>query len=203
MDPLSLTASIIAIIGVGGEAAKAVRKLASLKGAPSLVLALNNEISDLYLVVLAIRDVHQRQRASSALSPNNASTDDTITSTLLRANEKVLELRALHQRLTSWTTGPSGLSTLNKASWLREQKNVKKMQEDLRTVRLKLSTTRGILNSLLGYISRAITPPQFIKLTRFVLNRSSLLHLESGVQALHTKLEDVRIHQQQGQIVQD
>ena len=146
MDPLSLTASIIAIIGVGGEAAKAVRKLASLKGAPSLVLALNNEISDLYLVVLTIRDVYQRQRASTALSPNNASTDDTITSTLLQANDKVLELRELHQRLTSWTTGSGSLSTLNKASWLREQKNVKKMQEDLCTVRLKLTTTLGILN---------------------------------------------------------
>ena len=47
MDPLSLTASIVAIIGVGGQAAKAIKKLASVRGAPASILALHNELSDL------------------------------------------------------------------------------------------------------------------------------------------------------------
>ena len=147
MDPLSLVASIVTIVGVGGEVAKAVRKLASLKGAPDLILALNNEISDLYLVILAIRDIFSRQRASIVPSSNNVTTDNTVLGTLVQANEKVLELRALHQRLTARTTRLGDVDTLNKASWLREHKNVKKMQEDLRTVRLKLSTTLGIIIS--------------------------------------------------------
>ena len=147
MDPLSLTASIIAIVGVGGEVAKAVRKLASLKGAPDLILALNNEISDLHLVILAIRDIYLRQKASIIPASNDVVTDNTVVNTLTQANDKVLELKALHQRLSAWTTKSGDLSTLNKASWLREQKNVRKMQEDLRTVRLKLSTTLGMLNS--------------------------------------------------------
>ena len=57
MDPILITANIIIIVGVRGQAAKAVRKLTSLKGAPDLVFALNNKISDLYLVILAIQDV--------------------------------------------------------------------------------------------------------------------------------------------------
>ena len=158
MDPLSLTASIIAVVGVGGEVVKAVRKFASLKGAPDLILALNNEISDLYLVILAVRDIFVWQRASTLPSTTNVTTDNTVLSTLVQANEKVLELRALYQRLTTQTTRLSDINTLNKASWLREQKNVKKMQEDLRTVRLKLSATLGILNS---YVVRPILPLTF------------------------------------------
>ena len=158
MDPLSLTASIIAIVGVGGEVAKAVRKLASLKDAPGLILALNNEISDLYLVILAIRDIYQRQRASFSSSPETLTTDNIVISTLTQANDKVLELKALHRRLTSRTTGSSNLNTLNKASWLRERKNVKKIQEDLHTVRLKLSAALGILNSYVAKFLLAAYP---------------------------------------------
>ena len=69
MDPLFLTASIIAIAGAGGGAAKAVRKLASLKDAPHLLLALNNEISDLNVVVLAVQDIFQRQQKGSVPFP--------------------------------------------------------------------------------------------------------------------------------------
>ena len=158
MDPLSLTASIVAIVGVGGEVAKAVRKLASLKDAPGLILALNNEISDLYLVILAIRDIYQRQRASFSSSPETLTTDNIVISTLTQANDKVLKLKALHRRLTSRTTGSSNLNTLNKASWLREQKNVKKIQEDLHTVRLKLSAALGILNSYVAKFLLAAYP---------------------------------------------
>ena len=154
MDPLSLTASIIAVIGTGGEVAKAIKKLASLKGAPNLVLALNNEISDLLLLVFAIQDVFQRQEASGVLSPDNAPAATAITSTLKQANDKVLELKVLHQRLAALMIGPAGFTVRHKASMLREQENVKKMQEDFRTVRMKLSTALGILNSWVAVLLR-------------------------------------------------
>ena len=57
MDPLSLTASILTVLGVSGQAAKALKKLASLKGAPTVVLRLNNELSDLHLLTVAIQDI--------------------------------------------------------------------------------------------------------------------------------------------------
>ena len=149
MDPLSIIASTIAIIGAGGQAAKAIRKLASLKGAPDLILALNNEINDLHLVVVAIQDVFERQQTSGVPFPGNRAgeinVDTSITKSLTQAKDKVLELEALYKRLNISIPGSS--AEFKKIAWLREQKRVKKMHEDLKSVRLKLAGALGILNS--------------------------------------------------------
>ncbi|KAL9118605.1 MAG: hypothetical protein Q9187_004848 [Circinaria calcarea] len=184
MDPLSIAAGIITIVGVGGQAAKAVRKLASLKGAPDLVLALNNEISDLHLVVLAIQDVFKRQQTSGLSFPGNralnANVDASITNSLQYAKEKVVELEALHNRLTTTATasGSSDSTAFNKGAWLREQKRVKKMQEDLRNVRLKLASALSVLNS------------------------STLLRIQEGVQATQNNTAHLQTLQHQYETAQ-
>ena len=149
MDPLSLTASIIAIIGVGGQAAKATRRLASLKGAPDLILALNNEIADLHLVVVAIQDVFERQQTGGMPVPGNRAgeinLDASVTNSLTQANDKVTDFEALYKRLDVSILGSN--AEFNKIAWLREHKRVKQLQEDLKSVRLKLAGALGILNS--------------------------------------------------------
>ena len=142
MDPLSLTASIIAIVGIGGQAAKAVRKLASLKDAPDLLLALNNELSDLRVVVLAIQDVFQKQQSRAT----EARVDASVVNSLRQTKETVLKLEALYDRLDTLASWSSWSTPLHKATWLREQKRVRMVQEDLGNVRLKLAATLGVLN---------------------------------------------------------
>ena len=147
MDPLSFTASIIAVVGVSGQAAGALRKLATVRGASDIILALNNEITDLHLVVTAIRDALQRQQVIT-LSPSvtGSGYHASITSSLQQAWDKLQELEALYSRLKPITSSTSAPPKLSKVAWLREQSKVRQMLDDLRTVRLKLSGALGMLN---------------------------------------------------------
>ena len=146
MDPLSLTASIIAIIGITGQTAKSIKKLASIKGAPDLILALNNEISDIRLIIIAIQDVFEKQQTTGIPFPgyraSEVNIDASVISALEQANGTVLQLEELHNRLTPFSSGLS-----DKITWLREQNKLKLMQEDLRNARLKLAAVLGVLNS--------------------------------------------------------
>lgn len=47
MDPLSETASIIAIIQDSGAVGKGLKQIVTLRSAPDILLALNNEAADL------------------------------------------------------------------------------------------------------------------------------------------------------------
>ena len=150
MDPLSFTASIIAIIGVSGQVAGAIRKLATARGAPDIVLALNNEITDLHLVVAATQDAFQRQQTISLPLPLTASGyHASIASSLHQILDKVQELEALYDRVKPVTSSASRSLKLNKVLWfrlLREQSKVRRMLDDLKTVRLKLTGALRILN---------------------------------------------------------
>ena len=55
MDPLSITASCIAVAGAGGAAVKGIKKLRDLKKIPDALLSTINEVTDLTLVVQDIR----------------------------------------------------------------------------------------------------------------------------------------------------
>ena len=148
MDPLSVTGSIIAIVTFGGQLAKGIRRLASLRDAPDSPIALNNEITDLNLVVLAIQDIYQRQQTAIGRNQtHNANVDSSVMSALNQADHIVRELQRLYDRLSRKTSGPGGLTSLNRTTWLLEQKKVKKLQEDLRNARLKLAGALGVLNS--------------------------------------------------------
>ena len=144
MDPLSIIASIITIVGFGGETAKAVWHLASIRDAPALLLALNNEITDLHLAVRAIQEILQKQAATQQAL--DASVLASITNSLQLVNGKVMELEALHRRLLKSSPGTVPYE-LNKSAWLREWTRVKRLQEDLRSVRTNLGLSLGLLSS--------------------------------------------------------
>ena len=63
MDPLSITASALTLLAATKQVAMGLDKLASIKGAPAAVLALNNEVSDLRLVLSEAEPLLQESRA--------------------------------------------------------------------------------------------------------------------------------------------
>ena len=146
MDPLSLTASIIAIIGVGGSLAKTIRKLASAQQAPRLAMALSNELSDLCLIVTVVQKVLETQQ------PIEDSFNASIASSLTEAHEKAMELRTVHDDLVSTTSKTKGLRPFSKIRGVWDPKKIRKIQQDLRSVRLKLVGSLGVLNSYVNFV---------------------------------------------------
>ena len=153
MDPLSFTASIITVVGVGGNIAKTLRYLASQKNAPDFVLLLNNELADLHLIVVAIQDIYQTQQLNRRLlGHHNISIDNSIISALTQAQQTVTNLQTLYDRMNA-TSGQRGVANLKTKLWLLEPSKTRKVLEDLRNARLKLAGVLGILNSYVTHYS--------------------------------------------------
>ena len=147
MDPLSITASIITIIGVGGSIAKTLRNLASYKDAPDFILLLNNELADLHLVVQAIHEIYRMQRIDGqGRGLQDDPIDNSITNTLNQAQQTATDLQRVYDRVST-SSRQSGVAQLKTKTWLLEPRNAKKVHEDLRNTRLKLTVVFGILNS--------------------------------------------------------
>ena len=140
MDPLSITVSIIAIIGVGGQVAKTIKQLAAAQRLPHLAMVLSNERSDLYLTVTAVQQILEAQQP---IQPNcNAS----ISSSLKEAHEKIIDLKTIHDSLVNLPSKSNGSRAFDNFSRIRDLKKIGKILQDLWTVRLKLVGTLGILN---------------------------------------------------------
>lgn len=115
MDPLSFTASLLTVIGLGAQVARTVQRLVALKGAPGVLLALNNEISDLNLVIKAIDDLTcQRPDSLDEKVPHNS---------LLRAKGILLKLEKLVEYRLTVPDGDGG-SKLDGLVWFRDQSKV-------------------------------------------------------------------------------
>lgn len=141
MDPLSVTASIIAIAGAVSSIGRSVKTLISSRRAPAALLALNNEVSELQLIVKELhRELHN---VNKSIQP---SIDRNLTNTLTDANQKLSEVDVL---LASKVVKENlhGQQLIRRNAWFRNHEKIQKCQQELRCVRLKLFTALGLLNS--------------------------------------------------------
>ena len=137
-DPLSITASIIAVLGAAEGVTKMVGKLKSIQHAPTELLALLNEIADLTLV---LRHVQNFVRSQSARSPISNQDQFQHLSTLIdKAKEKVLRLDELIEyRLVKPDSTPQSIKIL-RLEWVKARRPLKDFQQSLRDIRQNIST---------------------------------------------------------------
>lgn len=139
MDPLSLTASIVAVIGAADTMGKGLRRIVALKDVPDIILALNNEVAELRVLLQEIDSLlfgrHQstasRQYLHSSLLPN-----------VLRAKDKLRALESLLEHRLKKTDGG-----IDKIAWLRVEDKVRRIQKELRETRLNINTALSVLDS--------------------------------------------------------
>ncbi len=149
MDPLSLTASIITVAGVSAKLMKILYQLASLKNAPPLAFALNNELSVLHLNVNAIKDLVIRQSellslhgGDTTLIPNAIASVDGC---LKQAESFVKELDLLLSPLVFPLLRSAIIAPKKWLSWMKIAPKLERLKRDIYNVRINLNTTLGIL----------------------------------------------------------
>lgn len=142
MDPVSLAASIITITGVGGTVGKALRRAVALKNAPDILLALNNEIADLRLVMQDVSDLLQTQ-ANCVEEPPTRSVYTALKN--IRSNVARLEHIVAYE-LTA-VKGKGNEATLDRSVWLRIENKVRILKEDIRDDKRNLSSALSILTA--------------------------------------------------------
>jgi hypothetical protein len=151
MDPLSLAASILAVVGAGAQTIKLLKKVASYQNPPLVALALNNELSDLRLSVLAIEELLTGQsKEFDASSIQDAARRSNmmaiVTSSLERGSDLVTKLGSVLDPLLELSLRPDVAGPKKWINWVKEDKKLKRFGDDLHRVRMGLNTALGILN---------------------------------------------------------
>ena len=144
MDPLSLTASILTIVGVAGAVGNGFSKLIGLRHAPGILLALNNEVADLYCVVQAVDHLlreHSETIHTAAIT--------NLCRSLERAQSTLFELEDLIRDGLTIVRNNGGERKLDRVGWLRSASKVRELKNQLRTDRIDLS---GALSLLASYV---------------------------------------------------
>ena len=141
MDPLSIIASIIAVVGAGGTVSKRLRKLAQVRHAPKLIIGLRDEVSDLYLLVEASANLASQHESvtTKPLSPAVARGLERIQNTLL-----TLERLIVYELTT--ITNSDGQTEVDKVAWVRSGAKIQELKWQIQDDRQYLSTALGLLN---------------------------------------------------------
>ena len=142
MDPLGLTASILAVLTAAGTVSNGLKKLRSLKHASDEFLVLMTEVSDLQIVLEEVNDAIRAQgEHGERLSTN-------LAKLLLRAKITLVKLnKIIQKRLTRAQTTSLNELKVARLAWIMKRPAVKALQEELQGIKLNLTAALASGNS--------------------------------------------------------
>ncbi|KAI0098059.1 ankyrin repeat-containing domain protein [Nemania sp. FL0031] len=141
MDPLPLTASIIAIATLAKEVITAISGLCSAcKALPGRLHATHNEVVDLEHVLFQLTKLIEERGCLPDVK------ESAIPHLLKQAYQKLHEL---HIMVRIWTSAcvASRNPLVGLSTWCREQRKLQTLQEDVRTITCNLNIIPGALSS--------------------------------------------------------
>ena len=167
MEPLSSLASVVTLVELVGKSSKLLNKAIRLKHAPDVLLALNNEISDLHLV---LDDVNDLLLASTSFVP-----PESLDSALERVKTTLLQLEQfVAYELTTYDS--DGSARVDKSTLFRKEQRLHQLKDDVRANRI-------ILGSALNILALSIS----------VHNGHHLRETYCSIERLHNRLDNLRI----------
>ena len=143
MDPLSITASVLAILSAATSTARAFEDLRRLcKTLPGRLHALSNEVSDIELVLHQVASVLEQRNGDPALNEQ----EQHIRHLLDRAGSKLRELRTIVETFTHFAS-TTKTNFFQAYAWRKNQPRLQVLQEDIKTVKCSLNIMLGASNS--------------------------------------------------------
>lgn len=144
MDPLSLTVAIVSLLKACAQLSKTLTIVQRIKDASGLVDAMNNEVSDLRLILMHLNDYFESVKDKES---GTGGVDESIfklcSSTLDQTSDKLKEVENLMGQLIKPQKNKE--SKINRAAFLRQRGYLLNLQTDVRFARQKLSNIFGQL----------------------------------------------------------
>ena len=169
MDPLSISASVVALLGAGGTLAKLLRKGIGLRNAPDVLRALNDEVSELQSIANDVNDL---------LLTADRHPDDqppkSLISALSRVKSILLKLESYISYQLTIVTADGESNRLDKSVYLRAEHRLQQFKDEILTSRIALATALSLFNSS-------------ISMRHQIQSRQ----ISSSLEKLHTKIEMV------------
>lgn len=167
MDPLSISASVVALLGAGGTLAKLLRKGIGLKNAPDVLRALNDEVSELQSTANDVNDLLWTANRDSDDQPPKS-----LVSTLNRVKSVLLQLESyIAYQLTTVTADGKG-KRLDKSVYLRAEHRLQEFKDEILTSRIALASALSLFASSIG-----------------MQNRIQSRQISSSLELLHNKFD--------------
>jgi len=140
MDPLSLTASIITVVGLAGSIGKSLKQLRQLRHIPDEVHTLINDIADLQAVLAEVERVLIQYQATTHIPDGTVS---YLSKTIELIRLKLSDL----DRIAAECGGVEFKVKIARLKWVRARTKVVAIQASLRELKMNLITTLGTLCS--------------------------------------------------------
>lgn len=132
MDPLSVGASVIAVVGATGKIVRGIRRLKAMQDAPKELDDLLTEVSQFELVIKASQKI-------------NGHIESELGTLLKIAQDLVTEFESL---IEYKLTEPGTSNKVDRWQWLRSSKDVERLRVKLRDVTANLVALVGVTTSL-------------------------------------------------------
>ena len=142
-DPLSITASIIAVVGAAEGVTKTLAKIRNIRNAPEELLALINEVSDLRIILAGIQSYVQ----NTAASPELQDALQHLTVLINRAKDKLLQLDELVQYRLTKPESVADQIKVSRREWARAKTTIDDFRQSLRDIRINIVTQMIVVNS--------------------------------------------------------
>ena len=143
MDPLSFTASIIAVTALTTQCLKAFSALRrNCRSLPGRLHALDNEVTDTHAVLTDVATLLAERGKSSIPEEEQSNALATIT----RLTAKLTELKSIVDSLTV-SCSRSRIPWAAAISWPKVQGRLSLLQEDIKSAKSRLNLLLGASNS--------------------------------------------------------